>query len=354
MGSNIAIMGAGALGSYVGSFLAKDGLARDAQQVTFIDMWPEHVETMKAKGLHVTGSQGPFTVAVNALHLTDAQAITEPFDFAFIAVKSYDTEWATHFIKRYVKPDGFFVSLQNCWNDTVIADIVGAERSVGCIASHIEVALWDPGHVERGGAVGRDSGHYVFRVGEHDGAETARVAEVVSLLDLIDGAYTTNNLWGERWAKLSQNSMGNAISASTSLGTLELNESETCRLIGIHLAKESAQVGLAMGLDVVDINAVPASKWAAADQGDVYEELDDIMANRPSRTNWKASMAQDVAKRRRSEIDFMNGLVSRKGVEVGVATPYTDAIVEIMHGVDDSSITPSAAVADMILAEVRR
>jgi len=342
-------MGAGALGSYVGSFLAKDG-----QQVTFVDMWPEHVENMRKDGLHVTGSQGPFTVPVNAMHLTDAQAITEQFDFAFISVKSYDTEWATHFIKRYVKPEGFFVSLQNCWNDTVIADIVGAERSVGCIASHIEVALWEPGHVERGGAVGRDSGHYVFRVGEHDGSETDRVKEVVGLLDLIDGAYATDNLWGERWAKLSQNSMGNAISASTAMGTLELNNSQACREIGIHLAKETAKVGLALGLNVVEINATPAAKWAAADQGDVYEELDDLMANRPSRTNWEASMAQDVAKGRRSEIDFMNGLVARKGVEVGVATPYTDAIIKIMHGVDDRTITPSEAVADMILAEVRR
>lgn len=348
MGSNIAIMGAGALGSYVGSFLAKDG-----QEVAFIDMWPEHVEKMRTDGLHVTGSQGPFTVPVNAMNLTDAQAITEPFDFAFISVKSYDTEWATHFIKRYVKPEGFFVSLQNCWNDTVIADIVGANRSVGCIASHIEVALWEPGHVERGGAVGRDSGHYVFRVGEHDGSESARVNEVVGLLDLIDGAYATDNLWGERWAKLSQNSMGNAISASTAMGTLELNNSEACRTIGIQLAKESAQVGLAMGLNVVEINATPAATWAAADKGDVYEELDALMANRPSRTNWKASMAQDVAKGRRSEIDFMNGLVSRKGVEVGVATPYTNAIIKIMHGVDDRSVAPSEAVADMILAEVR-
>ncbi len=349
MGSNIAIMGAGALGSYVGAFLARGG-----QQVTFIDMWPEHVEVMKSRGLHVTGSQGPFTVPVNALHLTDAQAITEQFDFAFISVKSYDTEWATHFMKRYVKPEGFFVSLQNCWNDTVIADIVGPERSVGCIASHIEVALWEPGSVERGGAVGRDSGHYVFRVGEQDGTETSRVAEVVGLLDLIDGAYVTNNLWGERWAKLSQNSMGNAISASTAMGTLELNNSEAARVIGIHLAKESAQVGLALGLDVVEINSKPAATWAAADQGDVYEELDDFMANRPSRTNWKASMAQDVAKGRRSEIDFMNGLVARKGQEVRVPTPYTDAIVKIMHLVEDGSITPSGAVADMILAEVRR
>ena len=123
MGDRIGIMGAGALGSYVGAFLSREG-----EDVTFIDMWPDHVEKMRADGLHVTGSQGPFTVPAKAMHLTEAQGITDPFDFVFVSVKSYDTEWATHFVKRYVKDDGFFVSLQNCWNDVIIAGI-GGRRS---------------------------------------------------------------------------------------------------------------------------------------------------------------------------------------------------------------------------------
>ena len=348
MPDNIAFIGAGALGSYVGAFLAQDG-----QRVTMIDMWPEHVEAMRANGLRASGSQGDFTAPVNALHLTDAQAITDPFDFAFVSVKSYDTEWATHFIKRYVRPDGFFVSLQNCWNDVPIAEIVGSERALGCIASHIEVALWEPGHVERGGAVGRDSGHTVFRVGEQDGSITPRVEKVVGLLDLIDGAYATDNLWGERWAKLCQNSLGNAISASTAMGTQELARNADCRAISIQLGKEAAQVGLALGLNVVDINSKPASVWAAADQGDVFEELDGFLEGRTSRTNWKASMAQDVTKGRRSEIDFMNGLVSRRGLEVGVPTPYNDAIIQVMRGVDDKSIAPGVEVVGRILEAAR-
>jgi len=345
---NIAIIGAGALGSYVGSFLA-----RDNQRVTMIDMWPEHVEKMRKDGLSVTGSQGDWTTPINALHLTEAQSIIEPFDFAFIAMKSYDTVWATHFINRFVKPEGCFVSLQNCWNDLPISEIVGTERAVGCIASHIEVALWEPGHVERGGAVGRDSGHTVFRVGEQNGTITPRVEKIVALLDLIDGAYSTDNLWGERWAKLSQNSMGNAISASTSMGTQELDKNPDCRAIGIHLAKEAAQVGLALGLNVVEINARPASMWASADRGEIFEELDGFLEGRISRSNWKASMAQDVAKGRRSEIDFMNGLVSRRGLEVGVPTPYNDAIVEVMRSVDAKKITPAPDVVAKILATVR-
>ena len=348
MGDKIGIMGAGALGSYVGAFLSRAG-----EDVTFIDMWPEHVEAMKRDGLRASGSQGDFYAPVTALHLTEAQSIVDPFDFAFISMKSYDTEWATHLIKRHVKPDGYFVSLQNCWNDPVIGDIVGADRELGCVASHIEVALWEPGHVERGGAVGRDSGHHVFRVGEQSGKITARSQHIADILDAIDGSYASDNLWGERWAKLCQNSMGNAISAMTGMGTNELAADQRCRSISVHLAKEAAQVGLALGFDIVDINAMPAKKWADADKGDVFEELNDYFAGRRSRVNWLASMAQDVHKGRKSEVDYMNGLVSRKGLEVGVPTPYNDAMVTAMHRIDDRSLPQGPNLIDIVLAEVR-
>ncbi len=67
MGDKIGIMGAGALGSYVGAFLSRIG-----EDVTFIDMWPEHVEKMRTGGLDITGSQGPINAPVKAIHLTEA------------------------------------------------------------------------------------------------------------------------------------------------------------------------------------------------------------------------------------------------------------------------------------------
>ncbi len=349
MAEKIVFIGAGAVGSYVGAYLVQNG-----EDVTFIDMWPEHVETMRKQGLRASGSQGDFTVAVKAMHLTDAQNIQEPFDYAFICMKSYDTEWATHFIKRYVKPDGAFISLQNCWNDTTIAAIVGEERQLGCIASHIEVALWEPGHVNRGGEPGRDHGHVVFRVGEHSGKITSRSELLAGKLDVIDAAYATDNLWGERWSKLCQNGMGNAISAMSAMGSQDLAQDSRARLIRIHLAKEGAQVGLAQGLNVVDISGKPAALWAEADKGDVYEELDDFMSTRGGNVNWLASMAQDVHKGRHSEIDYMNGLICRKGRELGVPTPFNDAIVEAMHGIDDGSIKPDPSVVDQIMKDVGR
>jgi 2-dehydropantoate 2-reductase len=121
------------------------------------------------------------------------------------------------------------------------------------------------------------------------------------------------------------------------------------RMIRIHLAKEGTKVGLAMGLTVVDVNGKPAATWAEADRGDVFEELDDYLSTRGGRVNWLASMAQDVKKRRRSEIDHMNGLVSAKGREVAVPTPFNDAIVDAMHGVDDGSLPPGPSLVDRVL-----
>ena len=121
---NIAIVGAGALGGHVGGYLTRQG-----ERITFIDPWPEHVETMRRDGLTLRGQSAPenFTVKVKAVHLTELQDQIrhEPFDNAFVSMKSYDTIWATEMIKPYLAPDGFVVSLQNSINEERIASVVG-------------------------------------------------------------------------------------------------------------------------------------------------------------------------------------------------------------------------------------
>ena len=146
--------------------------------------------------------------------------------------------------------------------------------------------------------------------------------------------------------------MGNGLSASTGLGSQQMAEDPRCRMIRINLAKEAAKVGLAMGLNVVAIQGVPAATWADADKGDVFEELDGFMSAHGGRVNWLASMAQDVYKGRRSEINLMNGLVAQKGREMAVPTPFNDAVIEVMNGIDDKTLEQSDAHVDRILKAV--
>src|SRR5215217_1323837 len=184
-GPRIAFMGAGAIGSYLGAFMTQAGYAPK-----LIDPWPEHVDTMKAAGLRASGSQGDFTVPVDAMHLTEVQGVRQPFDIVFVAMKSYDTEWATTLMKGYLAPTGCVVSAQNGINDETIARIVGYERTIGCTISTITVALDRPGHVVRGGRSGRERGYAIFRVGELNGVRSPRVERIAAMLDCVDAART--------------------------------------------------------------------------------------------------------------------------------------------------------------------
>ena len=90
MTMRIGIIGAGAIGCVVGGLLTRAG-----HDVTLADQWPEHVEAMRRDGLRLSGTCGELLIPVKAMHLHELQRVTTPFDAVFIAVKSYDTEWAT-------------------------------------------------------------------------------------------------------------------------------------------------------------------------------------------------------------------------------------------------------------------
>ena len=343
---NAIFMGGGAIGSYVGGWLGRGGL-----DVTLVDGWGAHVDKMKADGLNVRGPHEPFNQKVRALHMHEASGLKERFDVAFVAMKSYDTEWATHYIKRFLKPGGVVVSAQNCWNDPLIASIVGEERTIGLIMSAIQVALWEPGGVERFGSMGRDRGHDVFRAGRLDGAVTPELEELIERAAAIDGAKVTTNLLGERWAKLAQNCMGNPVSAMTGMTVPDMAGNAGTRKLQIHLGLESVRVGVALGYDITPFGGAPAATWVDADRPEVFAELDSAMAAGASGRPWRPSMAQDVVKGRMTEIDQMNGFVVEQARQVGVETPASAATTEAVRAIDAGTLEPAPDVADRVLAE---
>ena len=330
MAKRVVFVGAGAIGSYLGGHLTRAG-----HDVTLIDPWAEQVEAIRRDGLHVEGPHEPFVVRPTAVHLHEAARLPRDFELAFVAMKVYDTAWAAQLALRHAAPTGAIVSAQNCWPDPIVAGIVGAPRAIGLVMSRIGVALWRPGHVERGMEKGQGGGHDVFRVGEHDGRVTPRIAELTEMLSVIDGARTTDNLWGERWAKLAQNAMSNPLQAVSGLGSLEIASSEVGRTLMISLAAESARVGIALGHRVPAFGGAPVERWAAVGQRETWDALDRMLTPATaSGRNWRASMAQDVAKGRPTEIGEMNGYVVAKGRDTGVPTPVSAAIVAAVREVE--------------------
>ncbi|MCP4243837.1 MAG: 2-dehydropantoate 2-reductase, partial [bacterium] len=320
MQKKIAIVGAGALGGHVGAYLTREG-----RDVTLIDPWPEHVERMRSKGLSLSGFTEPenFTVAVNAIHITDLQQVSrrEPFDIAFVATKSYDTVWATAMIAEYLAPQGFVVSLQNSINEERIAGVVGWGKTVGCIAATISVELDRPGHIRRlvrlGGAE-----RIVFRVGEVHGRITPRVREIADMLAPVDSVRVTGNLWGERWSKLAVNAMRNPLAAATGRGGNASDRDPLTRQLSIRLAGETVEVGRAHGYELENIYKMPPEQLLAANGGDAaaMQACETVLleSTKLRSDDQRASMGQDMAKGRRTEIDHINGLVVEKAEELGI------------------------------------
>jgi 2-dehydropantoate 2-reductase len=344
MGKRIVIVGAGAVGAYVGGHLARAG-----EDVTLIDAWPAHVEQMRAEGLSLEGlsEEECFSTPVQTMHITDVQELarTGPVDIAFVCTKSYDTEWATTLIRDYLAPAGYVVSLQNCINEHRIAAIVGWGKTIGCIASQIAVDLVGPGEVRRG--VPRGGNDYtVFRVGEAHGGITSRVEEVARLLSFIDSTKTTSNLWGERWSKLVANATRNGLSAATVMSNNACDREPITRWLCIRTAAEAVSVGLAQGYQLELIYKVTPERWLAAanDGGTVRSELEtEMQASAATRAEtMRPSMGQDILKGRRTEIDYINGLVAEKGAEFGIPTPVNlamvDAVKRVEHGRVEASL----------------
>jgi 2-dehydropantoate 2-reductase len=338
MAKKLLFVGAGAIGSYLGAFLSRAG-----HDVTLVDPWAEQVDTINARGISVTGPHDPFVARPKAVHLNDAAKLPRDFDIAFVAMKVYDTAWATQLAVRHLAPHGYVVASENCWPDPIVAGVAGADRSVGLIMSKIGVACWRPGEVERGMERGGNKGHDVFRAGEHDNRITPRVNELAEIMKVVDGSFATDNLWGERWCKLSANAMGNPVQAMSGLGSLEIASSEVGRAITIHLAAESARVGLALGFNIPKFNGASAQEWAGSDKREQWSALDTMLT--PASTsgrNWRASMAQDVAKGRPTEIDYMNGHVLAQGRAKGVPTPVTAATIDMIHEIERGTAKQAA------------
>ena len=341
----IVVVGAGAIGGYTGGNLAHNGF-----DVTLVDPWPEHIEAIRRDGLALEGiTPDEFVLArPKTLHLTEIQHLAKerPIDIAFISMKSYDTEWATMMIRQYLAPSGYVVSLQNCINEERIAQIVGWGKTVGAIAAILSAELYAPGKIRRTGAK-NPPGHEVYRVGEVHGRLTKRIEELGAMIRTVDTCKVTDNLWGERWSKLCVNGMHNGVSAASGLSGNDIRQDERIRRVIIKLGGEGVRVGQALGYKLEDIAGQDAEKLARASEGDraALDEVESLMLalrNSQQRSeHQRPSMGQDMLKGRRTEIDFINGVVVERGRAIGKPVSTHEKLIAAVKKVELGQAPPS-------------
>lgn len=345
MGKRIVIMGAGAVGGYFGAHLSLAG-----EDVTLVDPWPEHVETIRRQGLAVTGMTEDESVSARprTMHLTELQALSKekPVDIAIVATKSYDTLWATTMIAPYLSGDGYIVSAQNGINEERIASVVGWGRVVGCmVGNNFAVDLYEAGNIRR--TMPRGGETYNLQLGEVHGRSTPRIRELTRILSVVDKASVTSNIWGARWSKLCVNGMRNGVSAVTGMSGNARDADDRIRRVVVRLAGEAIRVGEALGYELEPVLRLQPRLFVEAMNGDAkaVAEIDaSLLAGTrgAARSNLqRPSMAQDIAKGRRTEIDEINGFIAEKADQAGLDAPTHETLTRLVKEVERGALVPS-------------
>jgi 2-dehydropantoate 2-reductase len=325
MERRIAVLGCGAIGSSISADLTKAG-----HDVTVIDQWPAQVEALKAGGLRVQMPDGEVRTPVRALHLCDAASSNLEFDMVFLACKSNDDRWLAEFIKPYLKPGGVLVGTQNGMNDDTLASIIGRERVVGC-AMELSAEIFTPGLVKR------NTTHKTtwFAVGELDGFYTDRVKEIAAILGAVGRCDVTNNIYGAKWTKLIANTM-----TMGPFGLLGLGNSDAAALPGmfevsVQLGRESLAVGAALGYRIEPIFGLRADEFAGSSDENLVTAMKTLLGHV---SRGRTAPIHDHIKGRTSEMEFITGVVAKKGRELGIPTAFNDAVLQIDRKINRGEI----------------
>ncbi|MAF01095.1 2-dehydropantoate 2-reductase [Herbaspirillum sp.] len=278
----VAVMGAGAVGCYFAGMLARAG-----HDVVLVGR-PQHVEAFNTKGLRLEAKTFDETLPVEAS--TDP-AIVAGADLVLFCVKSPDTETAGAQLRPYLAPDTLVLTLQNGTDNAERLRTV-IPQPVSAAVVYVATEMAGPGHVKHHGR-----GELVIE----PAARSQQAAEAL----IAAGVPTeiSENVRGALWLKLIINCAYNALSAVTQLPYGKLVEGVGVLEVMGYLVSECKAVAAAEGVTLA---------------GDVDVAIRKIIETMPTQFS---STAQDVARRKPSEIDHLNGYIVRRGQAHGIATP---------------------------------
>ena len=224
----IIIVGPGAMGSLLASFLSKA-----KQDLWLLDKDSDRASRINSGGISIEGVSGEWQVKVRST--VEAKEIGEA-DLAIICVKSYDTKDAALALKPAIGAKTKVLTLQNgLGNVEIISEVVGWERVIGGV-TNLGATLLEPGKVRHAGkgetVIGRIDGkipvemRYIRELFNKAGLETRISKDIKSIL----------------WSKLIINAGVNALTAITRLNNGRLLEFEGTRRILREAVAEATKV----------------------------------------------------------------------------------------------------------------
>jgi 2-dehydropantoate 2-reductase len=305
-----AILGAGAMGSIIGAALAKSG-----QDVTLIDPYQEHMDTIRQQGLLLTMNQHAEIVRMNTC--TDPHQ-AGPVDIIVLLVKRIHSAVALEGARDLIRENTYVCTLQNGLGNTeLIEQYVPKDRILHGVM-RIAGRMNGPGDVS-----GELAGGTAVYVGSLTKENTVIAMAQQVAADLTSGGLPSqfkSDVKQDIWTKAVNNICFNAPCGLLHLRIREYFSHPDGKQLVDEIAKETIQVAKAEGVVLdyqqimrdLETNVIPAI-------GDHYP-----------------SLAQDMGNKRKTEIDCLNGAIVKYGRKLGIPTPVNDYITRLVKIAEDN------------------
>ncbi len=301
--TKVAVLGAGAMGCLFGGLMAEKGL-----DVTLIDVWKEHVDAINSKGLKMDGHGGDRYIKIKAT--TDPSTL-KSVDAIIIMCKATALEKALTNAKNIIGDKTMLMSFQNgIGHEAIMQKIAGKEKVLGGTTTQASNVL-GPGHIKNHAAL-------PSWIGEYEGGMSDRVKDLAE-------TFTAHNLETiavpdikkRKWMKLFALTAIGPLSSIFDLHHTDLyisnKNQEVSRELGKKIILETREVAKADGVDVTEDECL-----------EMFNKIVD------SKQTNKSSMCFDILNKRKTEIDFINGAVSKIGKGHGVKTPMNDLMYKMI------------------------
>jgi 2-dehydropantoate 2-reductase len=332
----VLIWGIGAIGGTVGAHLARAG-----HNVTFVDRATDHVEAVRKHGILIRGPIANFTARAPTF---TPQELTGQFDCVLLCVKSQVTRESALQLVKHLADDSMVISFQNGLCELVIAEVVGASRTMGCFINFGSDYI-EPGVIHYGG-------HGAVVLGEIDGGLSSRLQTCVQMLRDFDPKFIpTQNIWGYLWAKQAYMSLLFSTSL-TNMPIVDVFSSPVYREMLVKLAREVIRIAVKRNVKPESFDGFePTVFQDGVPAEDGLASLDKLVAFHRKSEKQNSGIWRDMAvRKRKTEVDAILLPMIPMAKEVGVRTPILSRLIDLTHDIESGRRGFTTENLDFLLA----
>ena len=301
----VVIAGSGAMGCSFGFMLQKSG-----NDVTLLDGWQNNIDAIRKDGLHLQDGTAELSTKID---IYKPEEFKGSADFVIVFTKSMQLENMLSSIKHVLRDDTKILCLLNGLGHTETLKKFIEPKNIFMGVTVVTAGMKGPGS-----AVLSSHGKTEIQNIVPEGKAGAELIVETLNKATMPAVYSDNILWSI-WRKAALNGAMNSTCTIMECNMLELGSIAGCKDMMRCIISEFAAIARTQGV-TLDVDSVTDYVYG-------FTQPDFVGAKH------YPSMHQDLIKNHRlTEIDFLNGYISRKGKELHIPTPYCDLITTFVHG----------------------